>query len=89
MGEILIYNSGVTEKDLLDPRGVSYVQRTINEVVRMVGATDLITAKDNISQLMLKVGLETKLSELGVQHKDEIELILKNINLTGKIFIKS
>ena len=81
LGEILIYNGNVTDRDLLDPRGVMYVRQTINEVVQMLGATDLMTSKSYFSQLMQKVGLETSLSELGIQREEEIELILNNINL--------
>lgn len=81
LGEVLIYNSQVTSKDVQDPRGVSFVRQTIKDLYSKLGATDAIASKEIISGLMHSIGLKTQLSKLGIHLEQEIELILDNINI--------
>jgi len=66
LGEILEYNSQL-DKDCNDSRGSDYVKKTISE---------LPVTKDLIHDLMKDIGLETRLSDLGIDKKD-IGLIVK------------
>ncbi len=78
LAQMLVYNSKVTEEDLLDKRGVDYVKEVINEIVTMLGADNVENAAKKITDLMKEIGLNTKLSEIGVKTQDDIEIIIKN-----------
>jgi alcohol dehydrogenase len=80
LGEILIYNSKVDSKNCNDIRGVDYVKKTIDELVKIIGVKDVYEASRSIYSLMNSINLKIKLSELGLK-KESINLILKNINL--------
>jgi len=76
LGEMLIYNSEVNEKDCLDSRGVGYVKKTIQELVDLIGVKNVKEAKNRIKNLMNNIGLETRLSELSI-NKQGMELIVE------------
>lgn len=78
IGQMLVYNSQVSEKDLLDNRGVDYEKNTIKELVSLIGVESIEDAFKKISKLMKKIDLKTKLSELGITTNEDIELIIKN-----------
>ncbi|MFH1641368.1 MAG: phosphonoacetaldehyde reductase [Nanoarchaeota archaeon] len=78
LAKLLVYNSKVTEEDVIDKRGVGYVKKTIQEIVDLFGVTSAEEAADKIEELMKKIGLSTKLSEAGVKTEDEIEIVIKN-----------
>ena len=75
---MIIFNSEVSRKDILDPRGVKYVKKTMKELISMIGATTFNEAKELITQLMEDIGLETKLKNLGIKTEEDINLIIKN-----------
>ena len=77
LGEMLSYNSEVSDNDCTDKRGASYVQKTIMEIVDMLGVKTTIEAKDSLQCLMKDVGLETRLSKLGIS-RDGIDIIVEN-----------
>jgi alcohol dehydrogenase class IV len=76
LGEMLVYNSKISNKDCLDKRGEEYVKEVIDNIVKMFDKKNSIQAKDRINKLMKNIGLETKLSRIGLS-KDDIELIIK------------
>lgn len=78
LSSILLYNSHVTEEDLLDKRGVDYVKKVINEIAKLLGAKTSEEASEKITALMKELGLSTRLSELGIDTDDKIEIIIKN-----------
>ena len=82
---MLIYNSNVTEKDLLDKRGVKYVKKTINEIAKLLGAPNVKEASAKITNLIKQIRLPTKLSELGIKTKEDIEIIIKNGFNLGRV----
>ncbi len=75
--EMFIYNADVTKNDLLDKRGVNYVKLVMNNLAKMVGCKDIEDASKRISSLMRSIGLETRLSELGIDHKG-MKIIIQN-----------
>ncbi|MEK6984239.1 MAG: phosphonoacetaldehyde reductase [Nanoarchaeota archaeon] len=75
---ILEYNSQVTKKDLLDKRGVTYVKKTINEIVVLLGAESVKETAKKITNLMTKIGLNKRLNELGIKTDKDIKLIIEN-----------
>jgi alcohol dehydrogenase class IV len=81
LGEMLIYNFNVTEKDCLDKRGVKYVKKTINELIDLIRENDSYKVKNKIQNLMENIGLETRLSQLGLKETDMDIIIQKGFNL--------
>lgn len=77
LGEFLVYNSRVSEADCSDKRGPGYVKKTINELVNLIGIDEVDKASLFIEELMKRIGLKTRLSELGIQ-KQNINLIIKH-----------
>jgi len=75
---MIIFNSEVTEEDILDTRGVEYVKKTMADLISIIGATTFLEAKNLVINLMQKIQLETKLKKLGVTTNDDIDLIIEN-----------
>ncbi|MBN4049057.1 phosphonoacetaldehyde reductase [archaeon AH-315-M20] len=78
LAQMLIYNSQVTEDDLLDKRGLDYVKNTINELVALIGARTVEEAGKKIKGLMEDIGLITRLSELGIKTNEDVDLIIRD-----------
>tara|TARA_Y100000294_G_scaffold103510_1_gene96105 strand:+ start:182 stop:1324 length:1143 start_codon:yes stop_codon:yes gene_type:complete len=78
LAQMLVYNSKVTEKDILDKRGINYVHETLKEIAGLIGADDIQDANKRITSLMEEIGLKTRLSEIGVKTDEDIEIIIKN-----------
>jgi alcohol dehydrogenase class IV len=75
---MIVYNSNVNEDDVLDSRGVKFVKETMKELISILGASNALKAKEDVSQLMKNIDLETKLGELGIKTKEHINVIIKN-----------
>jgi alcohol dehydrogenase class IV len=74
---MLVFNSGVTEDDLSDSRGLAYVQETLKDLTSLFGAGSPEEARNMLTGLMERVHLKTRLSELGIG-ADGISLIIAN-----------
>ncbi len=75
---MIIFNSEVNEDDIIDPRGVEYVNNVMNELLSLIGASDFIEAREIIRNLILAIGLEIILENLHIKTQEDIELIIKN-----------
>jgi alcohol dehydrogenase class IV len=80
LGEFLVYNSQVSEKDVNDPRGAAYVRDTIATINNLLGTSSATAARDKITALMRSVGLETRLSELKIHGAENLNLIADSTN---------
>lgn len=78
LSSFLVYNFNVTSNDVLDHRGVLYVKKSIYEIAGFLGQSSVTEAKQKIDDLMHKIGLETRLSSLGIKSEKDIELIIEN-----------
>ena len=78
ISQMLIYNSQVAEDDILDKRGTAYVNRAIGEILDLLGVKTAAMGSEKIISLMKEIGLNTKLSEMGINTAKDIGLILKN-----------
>ena len=79
IGRTLVFNSEVTETDANDERGRDYVQKTLGEIVQLLGATDADDAATVLTSLMRDIGLATRLSDIGVT-KNDFPRILSEIS---------
>lgn len=77
LGDFLVFNYGVSDKDTNDTRGAVYVRRAIEELCSMMDVVTPVNAKKKIEKLMCNIGLETDFELLGV---DDIGVILNNVN---------
>ena len=50
----------------------------MKELFSVIGASDSLESRDIITQLMKNIGLETKLSDLGIKNEQDIDLIIKH-----------
>jgi len=76
LAQMLVYNSQVSEMDVLDKRGVGYVKNIIIEIVSILGVECAEDASKKIKYLMEEIGLSTRLSELGIETDDDIDTII-------------
>lgn len=75
---IVVYNAGVTTDDVLDKRGVNYVNEIMQEIVGIFGARNPQEASQIITSLMQRIGLRTRLSEIGATTQEHRETIIQN-----------
>lgn len=76
LSSFLVYNSKVTDEDVLDVRGADYVKEMIGQIVPLLGAADVNGAKKWIDGLMDSIDLKTKLNQLGLEQCDDIESLV-------------
>jgi alcohol dehydrogenase len=74
--EIILYNAHPDNLNCTDPRGKIFVKKTINKLNKILGTKNPIKSKYKIQSLMKKIGLKTKLSELGIKRRD-IAILIK------------
>ena len=72
------FNYMVSEQDILDIRGVKFVKKSMKELFSVIGASNSLESREIITQLMKNIGLETKLSDLGIKDDQDIDLIIKH-----------
>ncbi|MDD5193382.1 MAG: phosphonoacetaldehyde reductase [Candidatus Nanoarchaeia archaeon] len=77
LGEMFIFNSFVTNEDCSDSRGADYVKDIIKELAKLFGFLTAEETNKYLSSLMIDLGLETRLSNLGI-NREGIETIIKN-----------
>jgi len=69
LGEMLKFNFGVSKKNCLDKRGENYVKKTIFQLSKILGKNDPNEASEKIHFFLKEIGLENKLSNLGLKKK--------------------
>jgi alcohol dehydrogenase class IV len=74
------YNYNVSETDCMDKRGVEYVKETMLSLCNILGCDGPLVMKNKVRDLMLKIGLQARLSMVGVSEGHHIDLIVENVN---------
>ncbi len=72
----MLFNYSVTKKDITHPIGVEFVRSTIEKIMKIFNCSTPDEFRFKFTELMKKVGLKTKLSELGVPI-DGLRIILQ------------
>ena len=80
LGELLVYNSLVTDEDVTDPRGPGHVRGVIEELNALLGTADAEASRRRIEGLIESVGLATRLASLGIRHPEDHQLLVDNLN---------
>ncbi len=81
LGQMLIFNSFISGKDCADFRGPDYVKKTTRELTFLLGGHNEKEAARNITSLMHKIGLETRLSKLGINERRKNIIIKEGFKL--------
>ncbi len=76
--EMVVYNAGVNEEGCLDKRGVQYVKGMLENLTGLFGVSSPEEVKKRLEQLMDSIGLERKLTQLGVRSEEDINLVMEN-----------
>ena len=77
---MLVHNNNIKKNDTLDKRGTNYVKKTISDLTKILGVSNVYEAKEIIDNLIKNVGLENSLKNLNI-NKNDINKIISNINL--------
>lgn len=75
---ILAFNAGVQEVDCLHPLGPEYVRDTMNELVALLGATDVPNAVQLYKDRMKEIGLSSDPRAFAISRPEDIETIVAN-----------
>lgn len=73
----LKHNFDVNENSIQDSRGVRFAMDRINELIELFRQSSIDDAVEFLHDLICKIGLETKLSKLGINEAD-FDLIIAN-----------
>ncbi|NQU79390.1 phosphonoacetaldehyde reductase [Candidatus Woesearchaeota archaeon] len=73
----IVFNGQVDDTNLNDMRGPDFVRKIMDDLYNLLGVKVSYEARDMFITLMNNIGLETRLSKLGVDRKG-IEIIIKN-----------
>ena len=81
LGPVMSYNAEVTADDVVDPRGVESVQKTMQQLCDLFECADAEAACDRIRALITSLGLPASLTELGICSSQDLHKICDNVNL--------
>jgi len=74
---VMVYNYNVNA-DVLDKRGSDYVRKAITEIAHLFGANSVRQAREQIETMISDIGLETRLSQLGVSSIESLERVIED-----------
>ncbi len=77
---MLTYNADVCENDCADPRGAEHVQRRIETIVKLLGASNPREACERFSEIVSKIGCPRSLAEAGITTTDQLQNIVSSVN---------
>jgi alcohol dehydrogenase class IV len=81
IGPILVYNSQVTEKDVIDPRGVEHVNSVMSALCRSLECGDVHAAHERITNLIRSIHCDTCLSDIGISTASDRQLICDSVDV--------
>ncbi len=81
LGNFLVYNNDVSDKDIADARGVEHVRNVMAELYRLLGAADGISAREKFRSIIRKIGLEHVIAKTGFSLNEELQSLLSRINI--------
>ena len=80
LGAVMAYNYGVGEDDCNDPRGCEHVRARIDEILQLLGASNIAEGRDRIDALIEATGLTTSLTAIGIRDAEALEKLADGVN---------
>lgn len=80
--EFFTLNAAVTDRDTNDPRGAGFVRARLAELLDLFGVSSPANGRAFLIGLLARVGLETKLPDLGISHDDAERQIVATFDPT-------
>jgi len=80
LGKFFVINSDVTRNDVVDSRGQEYLLKTMNQLYSFFNEDSALGCRSAWYKLMKKIGMETSMSNLGIQTKDDVSKIINDVN---------
>jgi len=80
LSSFLEYNYNTQESNLNDPRGMDFLMKKMNNLIKLLNSSNVNEAKNNLNQLIKSLGLHTTLKPLGISSSSDIKKIVDNIN---------
>ena len=80
LGAVMAYNYGVSEDDCNDPRGREHVRDTIDEILQLLGASNIAEGRERIDALIEATGLTTSLTAIGIADAEALEKLTDGVN---------
>lgn len=80
LGDFLVYNYNVTEKDITDKRGVNFVKRNLDDLVKLLECKNVYDGREKIKQLIEDSGLSTNLKAFGIKSEEDAKFIAEKVN---------
>lgn len=81
LGAVLEYNSDVTSDTCADPRGVDHVDRVMQRIIEMFGATDAAGARRAFEKLVGRLGLDNTLIGIGAPPEQIRAMLAEGVDL--------
>ena len=78
LGEMSVFNAGITEAECLDKRGFRYVQGVMQNLCSFFKVKDPQQMQEKINQLMDQIGLSRKLATLNIITPEHHDIIVAN-----------
>jgi alcohol dehydrogenase len=81
LGSVMEHNANVGISDVVDRRGAAYVRHTLQDICSFLGCANMSEARRFVEKMMSEIGLDTRLKAIGVTTKEDMDLIVKNVNI--------
>lgn len=78
LGEISVYNAGITVSECLDKRGTDYVKKVMHDLYDLLKVKNSQQMQEKINQLMDKIGLDRRLMSLNILTPEHHDIIVAN-----------
>ena len=80
LGAVMAYNYAVGEDDCNDPRGCEHVRARIDEILQLLGASDIEEGRDKIDSFIESTGLTSSLTAIGITGSEALEKLADGVN---------
>ena len=81
LAPMFVYNAAVSKTDVNDPRGVSFVQMTMDRLYNMLGCSTAEEAMSKIQQLLEDILGGYRLQHFGIESNEAVNEIVESVNL--------
>lgn len=80
LAPLIVHNGGVSDADVVDPRGTDFVRAAVSEVVALLGSRSAAEAADAFRRFVRDVGLPVRLGEVGIETAEARAALADTVN---------